>query len=251
MFARRPRLASWRGVVAAAALFGIGGCATQTLNVPNTVVEDTRHLLQLGLMRGHLLVGHALFALDEHAAAQTHSKHPTDELYAGVAESFEARGVAGFAAELEAHAAAVASRDEAAVLGAYETLLAAIASTEEVVDASPSLAGAVVVGLLREAAREYGIGVVDGQLENAHEYQDAYGFTQVALALALRQHAEAPPSGDREVFRQVVREIQALQDLWPALMPPPRLDKTGTRIDAAATAIESLLLRLRPAGRFG
>ena len=36
----------------------------------------------------------------------------------------------------------------------------------------------VVVELLREAAAEYAIRVVDGRLANPHEYQDAYGFTQ-------------------------------------------------------------------------
>lgn len=244
------RLAAWSGLFAAVAFFG-SGCAQRTLAVPATVVEDTRYLTQLGLMRGHLLVGHALFALGEHHAAQSHAKHPSDELYADVAASFEQRGVGGFAAELEAHASALATGEDAEVADAYARLLAAITGTEAVVEVSASLAGAVVVALLREAAREYDIGIVDGQLENAHEYQDAYGFTQVALALARRHHAQAPPNApDRELFRRVTSEIQALQGLWPALMPPPRLETSGARIDAAAAAIDALLLQRRPAGRF-
>ena len=246
----RVRLAGWCGLFAAVAFFG-GGCAHKTLAVPASVIEDTRYLTQLGLMRGHLLVGHALFALGEHQAAQSHAKHPSDELYADVAASFEARGVAGFAAELEAHANAMAMGKEAAVEDAYQALLAAIGDTEAVVDVPASLAGAVVAALLREAAREYDIGIVDGQLENAHEYQDAYGFTQVALALARRHHAQTQRSEtDRELFRQISSEIQALQDLWPALMPPPRLETSGSRIDAAAAVIDDLLLRRQPAGRF-
>ena len=79
--------------------------------LPEPQMDDGAYLYQLGLMRGHLLVGNALFEAGEQAAAGTHSKHPTDELYAPMETEFAARGTAGFAAQLEAHAQAVAEGD--------------------------------------------------------------------------------------------------------------------------------------------
>ena len=237
--------------LAFASLAALGGCAAKTPAVPDSTVADADYLLALGLMRGHLLVGHALFGLGEQSAAQSHAKHPSDELYAAVAEEFEPRGVAGFAAELEAHANALEGGDEARVAAAYAEVVEAIGRTESAVELTSSLAGRVIVHLLREAAREYDIGVVDGELANAHEYQDAYGFTQVALALARTRHAALPAGdGDRTVFAGIARRIEALGDLWPALMPPPQLAHSGARLEAGAQEVEKAALQFKPIGRF-
>lgn len=242
--------------LAALALGCATGCVPTAPAMPASVRADADYLLRLGLMRGHLLVGHALFSLGESRAARTHAKHPSDELYAGVAPAFARRGASGFATELEAHAAAVAAAGtgggEAAVTASYAALKNAIARSEGVVATSPSLAARVIVLLLEEAASEYAVGIVDGQLENAHEYQDAFGFTQVALELARSQHATLPAGDpDREVFANIAQRISALDHLWPTLMPPPRLDRDGASIARAANEVARLGLRLRVPNRFG
>ena len=234
-------------------LAALGGCVHNPLAVPAATAADADYLFKLGLMRGHLLVGHALYAIGAQDMARTHSKHPADELYTGVAAEFAARGAAPFAAQLEAHAEAVTSGTGADVDASYAALLSAIAATEEAVkDASTSLKARVIVLLLREAAEEYGIGIVDGQLENVHEYQDAYGFTQVALQLARAEHARLAQweGEDRQTFRRIATAIQALGDMWPTLTPPPRLQKQAARIHSAAAEVERLALRLQPPSRF-
>lgn len=230
----------------ALALLAVAGCVPTTPAVPASVGADADYLLRLGLMRGHLLVGHALFVLGERHAARTHAKHPGDELYAGLEREFAARGVAGFAAELAAHAGAVESNDEIAITQAYAALKDAIARSERAVALSPGLAARVIVLLLEEAATEYAVGIVDGQLENAHEYQDAYGFTQVALELARAQHAALDAGdSDRQVFARVIRRVAMLSRLWPALVPPSRVDRQSVSIAAAARDIADMALRLR------
>ena len=241
----------WRTLLAAATALALAGCVHTPYAVPASVAADADYLTQLGLMRGHLMVGHALLALGERAAARTHAKHPSDELYADIEPSFAERGAEGFAAELETHAAAVAGDDASAVDGAYATLTTAISRSERVVETTPSLIARVIVALLREAAAEYAVGIVDGRLENAHEYQDAYGFTHVALELARTRHATtAATDADRRVFDQMARRIAALLDMWPNLMPPDELDQDATRLHAAADDVARLALDLRPPGRF-
>ena len=205
-------------------------------------MDDDAYLYRLGLMRGHLLVGNALFNLGEQAAAGTHSKHPTDELYAPMETEFAARGSSGFAAALEAHAEAVAGGDEDDVEARYAELVAAIAENEAVVEVSAPLAADVIARLVREAAEEYAIGIVDGAPANAHEYQDAYGFTRVAGLWAQRAAADHP---DREsVFDRIGDMIDGLGDMWPALMPPAEVPHDASRLYGAAADIEIIALDL-------
>ena len=202
-------------------------------------LSDAAYLVRLGLMRGHLLVGHELFGLGARDAARTHSKHPTDELYAGMDNEFAARGTNGFGVQLEAHAAASQGDDAAAVGDAYAILTTAIGTSEAAVSPSAAMIAEVVVELLREAAREFAVGVVDGRLANAHEYQDAYGFTQVALAWAVRG-AES----DAAVFAQIAERIRSLADMWPSLEPPEEVDAQAARLHGAAAEVEIHALAL-------
>lgn len=218
-----------------AAAFCLNASATD-LDVPDGAVGDADYLLYLGLMRGHLMVGHELFNQGEHDAAQTHSKHPGDELYAVLLKSFDERGARGFADELSAHAAAVEDGDEARVRAAYRAVMDTIRRHERTVTAAAPLVAEVVVELLRVAADEYAIGIVDGRLENAHEYQDAYGFTQVALEWAGRV--------DRAAFGRVTERLSAIGDMWPALVPPNRVAHSASRLYGTAAEVEILTLRL-------
>lgn len=237
-----------RCLFAAGLPFGLIGCGEATAppeqDAPpaqETPVEaalsDQEYLVRLSLMRGHLLVGHELYGLGALDAARSHSKHPTDELYADMEREFAARRTAGFGDALEAHAQASQGNDGIAVETAYGTLTATIARAEAVVDVSPAMAVDVIVELLREAAFEYGVGIVDGKLSNAHEYQDAYGFTQIALSWAKG----ATP---HEVFDRIAERIEALSDMWPSLVPSDEIDQQAARLYGAAAQVEILGLAL-------
>ena len=161
---------------------GIGEGAGEgegAINSALTAADDVAYLTQLGLMRGHLWVGHQLYQNNLHGMAITHMKHPKAELYSSLKEPFDIRRVDGFAAELETLASSVENKEPAVeVEQAYVALTSAIKRTELGADTmSPGLVGEVIVALLRTAGEEYAIGVVDGKINNLHEYQDALGFT--------------------------------------------------------------------------
>ena len=204
-------------------------------------LSDSEYLVRLGLMRGHLLVGHELYGLNALDAARSHSKHPTDELYAGMEREFAARGTSGFGEELEAHALVSLGDDPATVSAAYGTLTAMIARAESTVAVSPTMIVDVTAELLREAAAEYAIGIVDGRLSNAHEYQDAYGFTRVALSWAKR-------GNPNEVFGRIAARIEALSDMWPSLVPPEEVPQRAARLYGVAAEVEILGLELTGPG---
>lgn len=213
----------------------------------NPATDDVAYLTQLGLMRGHLLVGLELYRAGHIEHARTHMKHPKSELYAEMVPALEARGAAGFGEQLIALASAVESDDSSAeqVEAAYSEVLAGITEAESHADPDATQQLQVVVGLVRTAAVEYGIGVVDGKVVNGHEYQDAFGFTTTA-----QSRVRAMEAGDNEDLAGALAQIDALiQELfdagtWPGVMPPETLDVEASLLFGAAARIEIIALGL-------
>lgn len=191
--------------------------------------DDAAYLTQLGLIRGHLRVGMELYREGRYDHAKRHMKHPEDELYASLVDDFERRGTRGFGEALARLASLVEQdADAAAVEGAYSALLVRIAAAEAAAPPDVALHGRVAASLLATAAEEYGIGVVDGRIREVHEYQDAYGFTQIASEHAAR-------AGGLEAG------IEALAPLWPELVPEGGVDGDAARIGAARARVEQAL----------
>lgn len=235
-------------VSACAVALMLGACGTTppttqdaslTAAQSRLVTDDTLYLTRLGLIRGHLRVGMELYRHGLHGHAKGHMKHPGDELYAELTGAFGQRGSPGFADELAALARSVEQDAGAtAVEAAYARLLAAIGAAEArvvVPGGKYELHRAVAVNLLREAAREYRIGVVGGRVEEVHEYQDAYGFTHIAIDYVRR--AAVGASGPERPGDLDVDDVEALLDLWPALVPGAHVDGDAGRISAVADAL--------------
>ena len=219
-----------------------GGAASQV----DLATDDLTYLTQLGLMRGHLLVGNALYQGGHIEHAKTHMKHPESELYADIEPALNSCQGSGFAAELQALAGAVETEQgDQAVAEAYAAIEAAIASHEALVaEASNTLAAklALVVALLRVAGDEYGIAVVDGKMENAHEYQDAYGFTRIAKTIV--SDTTTDDAATSVVLEKAAAVLDGLDTLWPGIIPPETLETEAGQLYGAAAQIQLLALGL-------
>lgn len=210
--------------------------------------SDVAYLSQLGLMRGHLLVGLELYREGHVEHARMHMKHPKSELYADLVPAFEARGSAGFADQLAALAAAVEADDSepAAVEAAYNAVLQGISAAEASAGAPSAVARLqVAVKLVRTAGEEYGLGVVEGRVVNAHEYQDAFGFTQTARSLVANIEA----GDDAQLGATLAKVNNILQGLfdanaWPSVMPPETVEVDASLLYGAAARIEIAALGL-------
>lgn len=204
----------------------------------NLAENDAQFLAQLGLIRGHLWVGMKLYEQGHIAMAKTHMKHPGDELYAGLVSAFEARGLPGFADELEALADAV-NQDNSAdtVHDAYRALKYAISVNEPVASMSTAEVLKSISSMLITAADEYAIGINEGQVTNVHEYQDAYGFQQITLA-RLDAINEAEQQAAQAAIAETRRIIEGLTTLWPTTTPEGTVEGDASRIYGAASRIE-------------
>ncbi|MYE23629.1 MAG: hypothetical protein F4Y01_06755 [Gammaproteobacteria bacterium] len=236
-----------KSVASLGALFLLAACpgerAVLDSGEPSPLAtDDAAYLVQLGLIRGHLRVGHALLEAGADAAAATHSKHPSDELYADLEAAFEARGKPGFAAALSELATAFEAGDLDDASAAHDAVREAISDAESGVAVNPVKAANVILGLLRVAAWEYGVGIADGEVANAHEYQDAWGFTQTAKdwAARLAESGESAP-----VFSAIQARLAELEDLWPELVPSevtPAMN--AARLYGVAAEVEIMALEL-------
>ncbi|NWG47253.1 MAG: hypothetical protein HXY25_12000 [Alphaproteobacteria bacterium] len=215
---------------------GEGGEGEGSSSAADPATDTAAYLTGLSLMRGHLRAGIELYRLGAAEAALTHMKHPRDEIYTDLEPAFAARGAAGFADALEALASGV--RDGAPlaeVEAAYAQLLSAMDAAEAA--AAPGRADRFrsATALLRSAAEEYAVAYDDaGMLRDAHEYQDAYGFTGEA-----RRQIEAAGGPEAD---EALAVVSALAPLWPALVPPDRLETDASQLFGAAAKLEIIAL---------
>jgi hypothetical protein len=202
------------------------------------VKDDAAFLAQLGLIRGHLWVGYKLYREGHIDMAKTHMKHPEDELYAGLKPVFEARQVNGFAKELQILAKAVnEEKSEAAVAKAYSALQSRIAQSEKIDNKTARDVLLSISLMVRTAADEYAIGVKNGDVVNVHEYQDAYGFTEIAIERldAINSEQQELAKDDIANTRQWLLE---LRELWPTVDPKGKLQGDASHLYGAAARIE-------------
>ncbi|MBY6204544.1 hypothetical protein [Halomonas denitrificans] len=218
---------------------GYATASGMTDEAPALASDDVAFLSRLGLIRGHLHAGHALYINDYRDMAATHMKHPRDELYAGLEPAIEARGFQPFDDRLTVLKDAVDSgADGAEVTEAWREIDEAIETIERGVDASAADELRAVADMLETAAEEYAVGVVDGVVANEHEYQDAWGFTQIALE-RVGQIA-ATSDVERSATAQAAVVISSLADLWPELAPVEVPGAEADRIAGAADQLRAL-----------
>ena len=207
--------------------------------------DDAAYLTQLGLIRGHLQVGYELYKAELPDLAETHMKHPRAEIYSALESAFKSRGCAGFADGLIGLTEAVSERQGVdAVSKTYNKLLEGImqCETTAAID-DPKVAAKVIENLLRTAGVEYKIGVIDGEIDNLHEYQDAWGFTQVAQQWA-KSDAFKSSAQAQEMTTQAQHLITEQQSLWPSLNPQGSIDGDAARLFGVAARIQVLALSL-------
>lgn len=183
--------------------------------------DTVAYFTQLSLIRGHLFVGMELYRLGAVEHARTHMKHPQDEIYATLLPAIKARKHDDFGHELDELVDEKASVNKA--MGKFAEIEEAIDDAwEESDDVTLGTRLRVVHQLVKIAADEYAEGVKDGAVVNGHEYQDAWGFVQIAkqivTTLSASERARAP-----EAVETVKAQLAALDGAWPSVVPPERV----------------------------
>ena len=194
------------------------------------------------MVRGHLHVGIELYKSEYFENAKRHMKHPKSELYSALIPTFEAKKAKGFATELANLALSVESNEDFKIISKkYEILLNAISQNEKIVsdenntfNEKISLANA----LLEIAAEEYAIGIINGNVENKFEYQDALGFTTIAKNIL--EETNSLNSLQVSKKNKALGIINDLSSLWPLLVPTGKIKGDAKKILEAINNIKAL-----------
>ena len=96
----------------------------------------------------------------------------------------------------------------------------------------------LVVSLLRVAADEYSVGIVDGAVENKYEYQDALGFTMMAKNIMV--NVTTVDNSNKTRALKIVKVIDSLLVLWPTLVPTENIEGSYKLILDAIKDIENI-----------
>jgi len=228
-------------------LLSLIGCSDNEHNhkdkvVPEIFTSDNEYLTNLNLMKGHLWVGVELYKENYLENAKRHMKHPKSELYEFIIPTFEAKGAPGFSDQLEKLALSVENEENLAVINQdYQNLFEAIDENEKFVGKeSENLNEKInlVISLLKVAADEYSVGIIDGVVENKYEYQDALGFTMMAKGIMVNFNTEDNSKKTRTM--KIVNVIDSLSILWPELVPTENIDGNYKVILDAIKEIENI-----------
>ncbi len=178
---------------------GEGGHSMETLPVEN----------RLAFMTGHVKAGISLYRAGEASMGAPHLLHPVSETHQVERADLDALGFD--ASLLETVSAALDAGKPAAEI--EPQLRAAEENLNMVAEKAGGDAASVITYLMGVIVEEYTIAITDGVVTDPGEYQDAWGFAQVA-----KDRAAGLPDSTREA---VIAELDALIALWPTAPIPP------------------------------
>ena len=207
--------------------------------------DSVSYMYKLSLIRGHLWIAKRLSMTGFLDHAAMHAKHPEDEIYSDLVEVFEAKGLKGFSSELSAFSNSVVSGDKKAIEQDYLALRDSIKVSHDLVQLTTGELLELINRLISQAAREYAVGIIDGQVDNVHEYQDARGFIEVAIDLTGNHEQKADlPENHLVVIGLLKDRLEDLLEMWPTLLPLGEVPFDASRLFGAAADVEILSLSL-------
>ncbi len=204
---------------------------------------DADFLFRLGLLEGHLLVGHELIQAHQPALALPHFGHPVRELYDDIAEYLKTKGFPPFDKELVALEAAVAAApDSSATEAKYQAVIAIVHKARETAPAELRASIPEMIKLcsntIDAASGEFGEALERGRIAAVVEYHDSRGFLEYVdqqLKAMKAEHADAAARARIDRLQAILAKAQwIVGELLPA--PTPRAS-VGTYRAIAAEAL--------------
>lgn len=234
-------------VLASAAVGCAGGRRSPSARKPPDLEGKVKAVALVYQMKGHLVSSRELWGRGD-VMARSHAAHPRAELFSIVADDLKATDPAGATRlvqaleRLETLVARQTAADE--VRQAYESAFAAVDGAARALAGErlgdPTFVAQVTAELLEAVTDEYAEAVQEGRLQNLEEYQDAYGFLQVAREL-FGKIAEATRAADGEKSKEVERVFGALSRWLPAAATPPNPPADPAQVSAAVRTARAAL----------
>jgi hypothetical protein len=199
-------------------------------------------LRDMGLIRGHLLVGDELVKQDRWDDALPHFHHPVEELYAGIVPSLKNLGFRQFDTALKALAQTVQAKKLDAYVGAWKVVDQRMTSVDQAMQrftahARTRFTMQTVMAILHQAGAEYEEAIQDGRVAKPVEYQDSRGFVWHAESLVSAMAPDLEKI-DRRALDNVRAAFAELKNTWPGAVPPATPVKEHAAVLADISRVE-------------
>ena len=194
--------------------------------------DDVDFLFRLGMLEGHLMVGHELVQAKQIAMALPHYGHPVKELYDDISTYLKARKFPAFDKNLISLEAAVtaapnAPDTEAKYQAVITTVHKARALAPPQIRASLPTMIKVCADTIDAASGEYGEAIEKGTVAQVVEYHDSRGYLEYVaqqVGELTTAHTDAASQALLGKFSAVLAKAQAIVgDLLPGPTPKATL----------------------------
>ena len=222
-----------------------GGAKTSESKVSELVNDSVSYLYELSLIRGHLWVGRELALAGHRELAIMHSKHPKDEIYSTLVDVFMAKGSKGFAQELEEFSEFVEEGSDVQIDNAYSKVVDSIHGNHREIVLEVKDLLSLIIRLTNQAAMEYAVGIIDERVDNVHEYQDARGFTEIAIHwMKFYEGKDEINDIEKSAIIRVRKKLEDGLVMWPSLTPQAGVPFNASRLFGLAADVEIISLSL-------
>ncbi|HEY1504012.1 MAG TPA: hypothetical protein VGF92_06915 [Stellaceae bacterium] len=190
--------------------------------------DDTDFLFRLGMMEGHLIIGHELLEADQVALAVPHFGHPVRELYDDVGPYLDKHHFPAFDRQLIALEAAVTAAPKAKdTEDQYQAMIATLHKARDLAPASLRASIPEMIQICSDtidaASGEFGESLEQGKVANLVEYHDSRGFLAYVaeeVNALTASHPDATSQSLLDRFKTVLAKAQYIVgDLMPASTP--------------------------------
>jgi hypothetical protein len=205
--------------------------------------DDTDFLFRLGMMDGHLIIGHELLQANQVALAVPHFGHPVRELYDDVGPYLDKHHFPAFDRQLIALEAAVTADPKSKDTEAqYQAMIATLHKARELAPASIRASVPEMIQICSDtidaASGEFGESLQRGKVSSLVEYHDSRGFLEYVAQQVndlATSHTDPASQSLLDRFKAVLAKAQYIVgDLMPS--PTPRASVTDYRNIAAQAA---------------
>lgn len=162
---------------------------------------------RVAFMSGHVEAGLALYRAGKPEQAAQHLLHPVSETHQA-----ERAGIDSLGFKPDLFKSVSKALDAGRPASEIEPML--VEAEENITLLQKNSGGDVaelITFLMEKVDEEYNAGVSDGMIVEAGEYQDAFGFSIVALKMAKRMEGDKAAS--------LIEETSKLVSMWPEIGP--------------------------------
>ncbi len=187
--------------------------------------EDVNYLVNLGLIKGHLIVAKELLELGEAEQAEPHIGHPVEEIYGDLEDQLSERGVPQFKQTLtNLHDWVKLKPNDPELWTHYNAAIAAvdqaIAELPDSQQQSPAFVLEVINHILATASAEYTAAISNGHIHEEIEYQDSRGFVLYVKNILYPSIEATLAEENPAANSQIKATLAELETAWPSVLPP-------------------------------